>query len=186
MYSSFPPCGDATIFPITKDQNHLQNKQSIPVVNNTNGTENNEPPLKKFKQSNDNVEDTPNKIDKTVKKGYDIDKAVSHIQSNALSKSNNECAKYVRLAIEAGGLKSNTQPRNALNYFGILKELGFTELKTTTYIKGDIVVFDGLSGHIYGHIAMWTGTEWISDFKQNSIIVNNAYKDGKSSIFRWQ
>ena len=76
MYSSFPPCGDATIFPITKDQNHLQDEQSIPVENNTNGTENNEPPLKKFKQSNDNVEDTPNKIDKTENKESEIEKTL--------------------------------------------------------------------------------------------------------------
>ena len=53
-------------------------------------------------------------------------------------------------------------------------------------MKGDIVVFDSVTGHQYGHIAMWTGTEWISDFKQKNIIVNKAYNDGKSSIFRWQ
>lgn len=123
---------------------------------------------------------------KSNKEGYDIDKAVSYIETHAESESLSKCATYVRLAIEAGGLKSNIQPRNALNYFGILKQLGFTELQTTTYEKGDIVVFDGVRGHQYGHIAMWTGTQWVSDFKQQNIIVNNAYNDGKSSIFRWQ
>ncbi|KAF2328460.1 peptidoglycan amidohydrolase family protein [Flavobacterium nitrogenifigens] len=123
---------------------------------------------------------------KLSKQGYDINKAVSYIESHAESQSLSKCATYVRLAIEAGGLKSNAQPRNALNYFGILKQLGFKELQTTTYIKGDIVVFDAVTGHQYGHIAMWTGTEWISDFKQKSIIVNNAYNNGKSSIFRWE
>jgi len=123
---------------------------------------------------------------KLNKKDYDINKAVSYIEANAESESLSKCATYVRLAIEAGGLKSNTQPRNALNYFDILKQLGFTELKTTIYIKGDIVVFDGVPGHQYGHIAMWTGKEWISDFKQKNIIVNNAYNNGKSSIFRWE
>ena len=29
-------------------------------------------------------------------------------------------------------------------------------------------------------------SEWISDFKQKNIIVNKAYNNGKSSIFRWK
>ena len=121
-----------------------------------------------------------------VNKGYNIDAAVAYIESHAEEKSINACAKYVRVAIEAGGLKSNASPRNALNYFTILKDLGFTELQTTDYKKGDIVVFDAVKGHKYGHIAMWSGTQWISDFKQKSIIVNTAYKNGKKSIFRWK
>ncbi|MEO8234263.1 MAG: hypothetical protein ABI549_02510 [Flavobacterium sp.] len=122
----------------------------------------------------------------SAKTGYDIDAAVTYIESHAEASSTSACAKYVRQAVEAGGLTSNASPRNALNYFTILKDLGFTELQTTSYIKGDIVVFDGVEGHQYGHIAMWTGTQWISDFKQNSIIVNTAYNNGQSSIFRWQ
>ena len=37
---------------------------------------------------------------KSTKQGYDIDKAVSYIESHALAKSNSVCATYVRLAIE--------------------------------------------------------------------------------------
>ncbi len=77
MYSSFPPCGDATIFPITKDQNYKQVEQVEYNANNKNGTDdNNEPPLKKLKQSNDNVEDTLNSINNTEDKESEIEKSV--------------------------------------------------------------------------------------------------------------
>ena len=32
---------------------------------------------------------------------------------------------------------------------------------------GDITVFDVCSGHEYGHIDMWCGRQWVSDFKQD-------------------
>ena len=77
MYSSFPPCGDATIFPITKDQNYKQVGQVENNANNKNGTDdNNEPPLKKLKQSNDNVEDTLNIINNTEDKESEIEKSL--------------------------------------------------------------------------------------------------------------
>ena len=117
---------------------------------------------------------------------YDIDKAVSYIKTHAEKKSTSLCAKYVRLAIEAGGLESSAVKRNAQNYLTILKDLGFTEEETTSYIKGDIVVFGIPKGHDNGHIAMYTGSEWISDFKQNSIIVNDVYTNAKKTIFRWK
>ena len=126
------------------------------------------------------------KSQETTKVKYDIDKAVSYIKTHAEKKSTSLCAKYVRLAIEAGGLESSAVKRNAQNYLTILKDLGFTEEETTSYIKGDIVVFGIPKGHDNGHIAMYTGSEWISDFKQNSIIVNDVYTNAKKTIFRWK
>ena len=51
---------------------------------------------------------------------------------------------------------------------------------------GDIVVFQPIGKRYFGHIAMWNGKQWVSDFKQRSIIVHSDYrKDGcEYSIFR--
>ncbi|OWP84470.1 hypothetical protein BWK59_05265 [Flavobacterium davisii] len=120
------------------------------------------------------------------KEGYDIDAAVNYIVSNAEPSSISACAKYVRKAIEAGGLSTAGRPVSAKDYDTFLPTLGFSKVETTDYVKGDIVVFDAVQGHQHGHIAMWSGSQWVSDFKQNSIIVNSAYNNGTKSIFRWQ
>ncbi|MGH9406013.1 MAG: hypothetical protein ACRD3D_09290 [Terriglobia bacterium] len=36
--------------------------------------------------------------------------------------------------------------------------------------KGDIVVFGGNKSHPYGHIEVYSGKGWVSDFKQHSMI----------------
>ena len=47
--------------------------------------------------------------------------------------------------------------------------MGYYEMqKQRLYEKGDISVTENNDNHTYGHIAMWNGTKWISDFVQNS------------------
>ena len=45
--------------------------------------------------------------------------------------------------------------------------------------KGDIAAFASVTGHKYGHIAMYNGTQWVSDFRQNSFWVATAYSKEK-------
>ena len=40
--------------------------------------------------------------------------------------------------------------------------------------EGDIYIIHRTRNHVYGHIAGYTGSEWVSDFKQNSY---DVYKD---------
>ncbi|MDU5497423.1 MAG: hypothetical protein E6088_07290, partial [Acinetobacter baumannii] len=40
--------------------------------------------------------------------------------------------------------------------------------------EGDIYIIHRTRNHIYGHIAGYTGSEWVSDFKQSSY---DVYKD---------
>lgn len=49
-----------------------------------------------------------------------------------------------------------------------LPDLGFHEVEQNGYIpqKGDIVVFDAIKGHKYGHICMYNGVQWVSDFSR--------------------
>lgn len=42
---------------------------------------------------------------------------------------------------------------------------------------GDIVVFQPIGKRYFGHIAMWNGSQWVSDFKQRNIIVHSDYRN---------
>jgi hypothetical protein len=50
--------------------------------------------------------------------------------------------------------------------------------------KADIAVFDGTDAHPHGHIQIFTGTQWVSDFKQNRF---SPYKTDipPSTIYRF-
>ncbi|SFI49999.1 hypothetical protein [Halpernia frigidisoli] len=124
------------------------------------------------------------------KKEYDVDNAVSKLNVNAETKSLGKCAKYVRLAINAGGIKNIFG--HATEYYDSDKLLkyGFTKVGTNldsvSLEKGDIVAFGSVKGHPYGHISMWNGTNWVSDFKQKSFWVAKQYSiDKKYAIYRW-
>ncbi len=123
---------------------------------------------------------------KIRRRGYDIDKAVQYIIANAKTKKPyGACALYVRRAINAGGISGSWG--DAWQYISALPKIGFIGVgKVTNFQKGDIVVFDKTGNRKWGHIAMWTGTQWISDFKQNSILVHNDYIGKDYYVFRWQ
>jgi hypothetical protein len=116
---------------------------------------------------------------------YNIDKAVSHVETSALSKSHTCCAWFVMRAMNAGGCPIGILP--AFAYKEVLPKYGFVEIdKNSSYRKGDIVVFPAIKNHIYGHIAMWTGKQWISDFKQKSIFPAKGYRYSDYRIFRYK
>lgn len=111
---------------------------------------------------------------------YNIDKAVQHVEQNALSTSHTCCAWFVMRAMQAGGCPIGIYPAWAYKY--VLPFYGFkTVIKPQ---KGDIVVFNKTNRHFWGHIAMYTGTTWISDYKQKKM---NPYKDEVAfTIFRYK
>lgn len=115
---------------------------------------------------------------------YSIDKAVEYLNQHAEVKSRNMCALYVERAIRAGGQPAFILP--AWGYAHVLPNMGFKEISRNNYIpkKGDIVVFPRVKGHIFGHIAMYNGEQWISDFKQKNIIVAKAYYNCNYRLFR--
>lgn len=120
-----------------------------------------------------------------LKYTYNNADAVAYARQNAHSKSKNLCALYVRESLEAGGCPTFLYPRAACHYVDFLVGLGFEEVaKEAPHQLGDIVVFEAVSGHPYGHIAIWDGTHWISDFHQKNIIVNKAYRTIEPRFFR--
>jgi hypothetical protein len=123
---------------------------------------------------------------------WDIKKAVDYISKNALEKSIGRCARYVRTAIEAGGLSTEGRPASACQYVNFLPTIGFTQIeKITGKVKqynwslknanpGDIAV---MNYGKHGHICMWDGKNWVSDFRQNNMWVYKG--DGECVIFRY-
>lgn len=55
--------------------------------------------------------------------------------------------------------------------------LDFTKLAKTTMFhkKGDIIVLEAVENHPRGHIAMYSGNKWISDFVQSDMWGGSAY-----------
>ena len=136
--------------------------------------------------------------------GFDIDAAVTHLNAAAGEKSKHKCARYVREAIEAGGMSTSDRPDYACKYGPFLLRKGFNQINITdpndyTPIKGDIVVFDtypGQSPDPAGHIQIYNGEKWVSDFVQRRFwpgtAYENDYKKRKEEkreinfkIFRW-
>ncbi len=117
---------------------------------------------------------------------WDAGEAARYATENAEKKSVGLCAMYLRKAIIAGGIPLY-QGGDAWHYKYVLPILGFKEIdKKAEKMVGDIVVFQPIGGRKFGHIAIWNGRQWVSDFKQRSIIVHSDYarKECEYSIFR--
>jgi len=122
---------------------------------------------------------------------YDVDKAVLYLTDNAQPKSQGECARYVRHAIQAGGCPTYIHPASAKDYDSFLPKLGFKSVSLTDYkpVKGDVIVIkppQNQSGHEHGHIAMYSGKKWISDFAQRDMYGGSIYrkKGTEYTLFR--
>lgn len=88
---------------------------------------------------------------------------------SARSSSIGRCALYVRKALQSAGYEFTPQP-SAYQYAtnGILAQAGFTQINAANYQPqvGDVVVFNRSSRHPHGHIQIFDGTDWVSDFRQ--------------------
>jgi hypothetical protein len=104
------------------------------------------------------------------------------MDAHALSRSSRHCAMYVRLGMEAAGLNTEDRPQSgdAGDYGPFLLRHGAQMVPTDSYAPqvGDVVVFDKTAQHPYGHIEMYDGHQWVSDFMQNSF---SPYRDAIST-----
>jgi RHS repeat-associated protein len=103
----------------------------------------------------------------------------NYMDANALSHADGHCARYCRKGMEAGGLNTNGRPNDAKNYGPFLLKHGYHIVTITNYFGnqqvGDIAVFQQAPGHSEsGHIEMWDGHRWISDFKQRNFSPYNG------------
>jgi hypothetical protein len=102
----------------------------------------------------------------------------------AYHKSINRCARYVRLAFERAFKKvtkrifNMKQARYASVYGPSLILAGFqvVQIKDNLEIQiGDIVIFQETPTSPFGHIAVWNGKMWISDYRQDSIFPDETF-----------
>lgn len=113
-------------------------------------------------------------------------KAARIAASRAGARSQHRCARYVREALEAAGFKVKRGIGSAYMYAeGELERLGFTPLNPNTPpIPGDIMTIGRSHRHVHGHICIFDGNHWYSDFKQNRA---SPYRDklGKEILWRY-
>ena len=93
----------------------------------------------------------------------------------------------MRKALEAGGLSTVGRPTSACDYDTFLPNKGFYEVDKNNYTprKGDIIVLEAVENHPHGHIAMYSGSNWVSDYVQRDMWGGSAFRNkAEYSIFR--
>ena len=103
------------------------------------------------------------------------EEAAQYATEQAEKRSVGMCALYVRKAINAGGVPL-FKCGSAWHYKYVLPVLNFHQVDKQAPLQvGDIVVFQPIGGRKYGHIALWNGKQWVSDFRQRNLIVHSDY-----------
>jgi hypothetical protein len=111
---------------------------------------------------------------------WNVEAAVSYLDTRASSHSQGRCAEYTRNAIEHGGLILQRHT-SAKDYGSSLQHDGFVALMGDDYRRGDVVVIQPIAGHPHGHMAMYDGEQWVSDFKQRTLYPGESYRAHKPS-----
>lgn len=121
---------------------------------------------------------------------WNVNKAVQYLEAHAQPHSTGQCAHYVREAVEAGGV-TLVRHVSAKNYGSSLTAVGFLVVPSgPTYMhqKGDVGIVQPIKGHPHGHMAMFDGKHWISDFVQyHGLYPGQSYRDAKPAytIYRY-
>jgi hypothetical protein len=129
-------------------------------------------------QISDNAAPAPSPPAAPGASGLNIDNAIDVLIRNAQQTSTGLCATYVRKALIAGGLNVSPLPF-AKQYLGVLdKKYHFRPISSANYTpaKGDVSVIQPFpGGNPAGHICMYSGAQWISDFKQREMYPGSRY-----------
>ena len=115
----------------------------------------------------------------------EISKFVQALTRNAGTTTQGRCATYVRKALEASGADTKGHSVNAKDYGPMLERDGFSKVKRDNYNAqiGDTIVFQPYPGGTAGHIQVFDGNQYISDFKQpkNGIYPGPRYRKAQVS-----
>ncbi len=118
------------------------------------------------------------------------EKSVAYLNQHAKPHSLGRCAEFVRLAIEAGGVKL-IHHFSAKDYGSSLLRVGFKSIDhpITHFTPGDVAIIQPIPGHPHGHMTMYNGRIWISDFHQpHGLYPGPTYRKLKPrfDIYRYQ
>lgn len=121
-------------------------------------------------------------------RAIDVDRAVARLDANAAGRSQGHCLRSVREAVQAGG-GSPGSTLSAKDFGPNLERAGFSSVadhRSPGYNpqRGDVAVFQAVPGHPHGHIAMYNGERWVSDYRQDSFYANQAYRSGSWTAYR--
>ena len=100
--------------------------------------------------------------------------------------SGHNCAQAVKNGLTAGGLNGNSLHNGPQNYGPGLQSMGFNPIPYTgsqNLLPGDVMIFQPWPGKPggSGHIQVWNGSQWVSDFMQPNM--SNGYP-GPGSIYQ--
>ncbi|WP_201609678.1 CHAP domain-containing protein [Psychrobacter submarinus] len=98
-------------------------------------------------------------------------RAAARAARAAHARSTGYCARYVRKALQSAGYEFTPNP-SAYQYAtrGTLAQAGFTKISNDTpHQVGDVIVYDRSSRRPHGHIQIFDGNGWVSDFRQKGI-----------------
>ena len=111
--------------------------------------------------------------------------AMRYAKKHAKTESSGYCARYVANALEYAGIKFQRQPSAYMYHSnGILKKAGFglvsTSMSGYSPQPGDVCVIGRFNNHKHGHICIYDGKNWISDFVQRT---PSPYRDGPGPLY---
>lgn len=110
----------------------------------------------------------------------DVNRFTRFLRANAAPTSQTHCAKYVRLALEAGGANTAGHQSTAISYGPILTRNGFRVIEVAGPFvprKGDVAIIQPTRrGNPAGHIQGFDGSNWISDFIQRDFWPGPGYR----------
>lgn len=110
---------------------------------------------------------------------FDADKAAAYAEAHHYRTSHHVCAWYVMRAMQSGGCPIGILPAWAYKY--VMPFYGFEQVQegagnhTGGYRpqRGDVVVIENGEHSFWGHIALYSGGSWVSDFRQRAM---NPYR----------
>ena len=164
---SLDPSKKGQVADVVKQSNNNKQLAAAGSTGKATGATSNNPDKTPKEKTNDN------KSNKSANYDWDLDKlAKAAISGAKKSKPYGQCALYVRYALEkaqtrkifSGGLG------DAYEYVTSLPKIGWVQVgkNITTFKKGDIAVFPKSSSK-EGHVCIFTGEKWVSDFVQKGI-----------------
>ncbi|SUI01810.1 Uncharacterised protein [Salmonella enterica subsp. indica] len=108
--------------------------------------------------------------------------AVNYVKTHAGSHSQGWCAEFTRKAIRAGGITLG-HTWHSTDYGPMLRRAGFTAIGAyETPREGDVIIIQPYAGgNPIGHMAIYDGAEWYSDFKQRDIWAGPGYQAARPS-----
>ena len=128
---------------------------------------------------------------------WDVDAIVDCALKKAYrdpAQSKGQCALYVRQALQAGDKNKTIKGGlgDAHDFLKSLPAIGWNKVgdkNTVTPQKGDVCVFPPYRDakgklHPVGHVCLFTGSQWVSDFYQKTMYPSSLKQDLPHSIFR--